>query len=112
MIEARIRVEDIGDLVVSAPAEVHLTTYKRLYVPTLHGRVTTISADRLTDARTGAGYFLVQVVIDPAELSAQSMVALYPGTPAQAMITTQKRSALEYLLRPLFASFDGAFRQN
>jgi hypothetical protein len=32
--------------------------------------------------------------------------------PAQVMVTTRKRSALEYLVGPLFAAYDGAFRQN
>jgi membrane fusion protein, epimerase transport system len=112
VVEARVRVEDISDVLLGSSAEVHLTTYKRLYVPTLYGTVNTISADRLTDPRTGAAYFLAQVMVDPEELSGPSTPSLYPGMPAQVMITTQKRSALEYLLGPLFASFDGAFRQN
>ena len=112
VVEARVRVEDISDVQLGSPAEVHLTTYKRLYVPTLYGTVNTISADRLTDPRTGAAYFLAQVMVDPDGLSGPSTPSLYPGMPAQVMITTQKRSALEYLLGPLFASFDGAFRQN
>lgn len=112
VVEARVRVEDISDVQLGSSAEVHLTTYKRLYVPTLYGTVNTISADRLTDPRTGAAYFLAQVMVDPEELSGPGTPSLYPGMPAQVMITTQKRSALEYLLGPLFASFDGAFRQN
>jgi len=112
VVQARIRVEDISDLSIGAAAEVHLTTYKRLYVPTLKGKVATISADRLTDERTGAVYYMAQVVVDPEELAKQTEITLYPGMAAQVMVTTEKRTALEYLVGPLFSSFDGAFRQN
>lgn len=112
VLEARIRVEDISDLKLGAPAEIHFTTYKRMYVPTMRGKVTTISADRLTDERSGAAYYVAQVVVDPADLAKSRDISLYPGMPAQVMVTTKKRSALEYLVGPLFASFDNAFRQD
>jgi multidrug efflux pump subunit AcrA (membrane-fusion protein) len=83
-----------------------------MYVPMVRGKVTTVSADRLTDERTGGAYYLAQVVADPADLATSRDISLYPGMPAQVMVTTRKRSALEYLVGPLFAAYDGAFRQN
>jgi epimerase transport system membrane fusion protein len=112
VIETRLRVEDISDLQPGASAEVHFTTYQRLYVPMMHAKVSKVSADRLTDERTGTAYYLAQVIVDPDDLRKNADVRLYPGMPAQVMITTQKRSALEYLVGPLFASFDTAFRQH
>ena len=112
VVEAKIRVEDISDLRLGADAEIHFTTYKRMYVPTMRGKVTTVSADRLTDERTGVAYYVAQVVVDPADLTRNREISLYPGMPAQVMVTTKKRSALEYLVGPLFAAFDNAFRQD
>jgi membrane fusion protein, epimerase transport system len=111
VISTRFRVEDIADLQVGSAAEVHFTSMTRLYVPVLHGRVALISADRLTDDRTGVNYYRGEVVIDGAELAANPAVQLYPGMPATVMVTTQTRSALEYLLGPIVAAFDSAFRQ-
>ncbi|MEO6394931.1 MAG: HlyD family type I secretion periplasmic adaptor subunit [Devosia sp.] len=112
VIDARVRVDDISDLKMGADAEVHLTSYRQIYVPVMRGEVTNISADRLTDARTGMGYYVAQIVVDPADIAANQNIVLYPGMPAQVMIITERRSALEYLVGPLFAAFGGAFRQN
>jgi epimerase transport system membrane fusion protein len=111
VIEARVNVADISDLRLGSDAEVHFTTYQRLYVPMMRAKVTTVSADRLTDDRTGTAYYLAQLIVDPDDLRKNADVRLYPGMPAQVMITTQKRSALDYIVGPLFASFDNAFRQ-
>ena len=53
VVEAHISVADISDLRVGSDAEVHFTTYQHLYVPMMRAKVETVSADRLTDDRTG-----------------------------------------------------------
>jgi epimerase transport system membrane fusion protein len=70
-----------------------------------------ISADRLTNEKTGVPCFLVQVAVNPDDLAASPEIQLYPGMPATVMITTRERTALDYLVDPLVASFDQAFRQ-
>lgn len=112
VIDARVRVEDITDLRVGARAEVHFTSYARLYVPVMHGTVTTVSADRLKDERTGVAFYRALISVDEADLKQANAISMYPGMPASVMIITQSRSALEYLISPLLASFDSAFRQN
>ncbi len=39
--------------------------YKQRLLPVIHGTVTTISADRLTDERTGFAYYSASVEVDP-----------------------------------------------
>jgi len=48
---------------------------------------------------------------DEAELARLPQVKLYPGMPATVMITTEARTAFEYFLGPLVASFNKSFRQ-
>lgn len=112
VVTTKLNVQDIADVSPGASAELHFTSTKRMYVPMMRGKVQTISADRLTDDRTGLAYYQAQVVVDPQEVKQSTDIALYPGMPAQVMIVTKQRSALEYLLGPLFASLDGSFRQN
>jgi membrane fusion protein, epimerase transport system len=38
-------------------------------------------------------------------------VKLYPGMAVTVMVPTEERTALDYLLGPVMASFDQAFRQ-
>lgn len=111
VVEARVRVEDITELATGAAAEVHLANLRHLYVPTLHGKVVSVSADRLTDQRTGLAYYSAEIEIDPQELATRKDVTLYPGMQAQVMVVTERRTALEYLLSPLIAALDSAFRQ-
>ncbi len=111
VVEAQIAVDDIADLHPGMAAEVHFTAYKQRLTPLIHGKVTEISADRLTDPRTGAAYYTAIIGVDPQELAATPEIRLYPGMPATVMITTEKRTAFEYLVGPLVASLDRSFRQ-
>lgn len=111
VVEARIAVNDIADLHPGMEAEVHLTSYKQRLIPVIHGTVTQVSADRLTDERLGHAYYVAEVTVDPQELAASPQIQLYPGMPATVMVTTRERSALDYLVGPFVASFDRSFRQ-
>ena len=75
------------------------------------GDVMHVSADRLTDAKTGNAYYVAQVRPDLAEVAALPGVQLYPGMPASVMIPTRSRTALDYIVGPLTESFHHAFRQ-
>lgn len=110
-IEAQIAVEDISDIRPNMRAEVHLTAYKQRIVPIIHGDVTQISADRLTDPKTNNPYYVAFVQIDRDELAAMPNIKLYPGMPATVMIPTIQRTAFEYIVGPLVMSFNHAFRQ-
>ncbi len=111
IIEARIQPSDIDDVYAGMSAEVQLTAYKRRVVPTVDGVLTWVSADRLTDDRSGEAYYVAYVEIDPESLAEVGEIRLYPGMPAQVMIATGARTAFDYLLSPLTSSFDRAFRE-
>jgi multidrug efflux pump subunit AcrA (membrane-fusion protein) len=73
--------------------------------------VQSVSADRLTDERTGATYFLARIEIDDALDEVVNAARLTPGMPAQVMIVTGRRTPLEYLFAPLTQSFERALRE-
>jgi HlyD family type I secretion membrane fusion protein len=110
-VEARVAVDDISDVHPGMSAEVHLTAYKQRITPVIHGNVTDVSADRLTDERTGAPYYSALVQVDQDELKKLPNIQLYPGMPASVQIPTVHRTAFDYLVGPLTASFSTAFRQ-
>ncbi len=110
-VEAQVAVEEISDVHPGMQAELHLTAYKQRIVPTIHGEVIQVSADRLTDPKTNNSYFVASIRPDIAELARLPGVHLYPGMPATVMIPTQSRTALDYILGPLTMSFQHAFRQ-
>jgi HlyD family type I secretion membrane fusion protein len=110
-IEAQVAVNEISDVHPGMAAEVHLTAYNQRVVPTLHGTVAQVSADRLVDAKTGAPYYLAIVRPDMDELAHLDGVHLYPGMPATVMLPTESRTALQYVVGPLADSFNHAFKQ-
>jgi len=111
IIEAQVAVEDISDVHPDMRAEVHLTAYKQRTIPIVHGEVMEVSADRLTDQKTGNPYFIASIRIDADELAALPNIRLYPGMPANVNIPTTELTALDYLIGPLVMSFNHAFRQ-
>ncbi len=112
LVEAEIAVEDIAQLRTGMAAEIRFAAHKQTVAPLLHGTVTDISADRLVDAHSGRPFYKAAVTVDPIEFGANPAIDLYPGMPATVMVTTEERTAFQYLVGPLFASFDHAFRQN
>lgn len=110
-VESRVAVEDIADVHPGMRAEIHLTAYKQRITPVIHGIVTEVSADRLTDERTGAPYYNAIVQVDQQELKKLPSIQLYPGMPAMVQIPTVHRTAFDYLVGPLAASLSTAFRQ-
>jgi HlyD family type I secretion membrane fusion protein len=110
-IEAQVAVEDISDVRRGMRAEIHLTAFKQRIVPTLQGEVVQVSADRLSDPKTGAPFYVATIKPNPAELAALQGVELYPGMPATVMLPTDSRTAFEYLVGPLSSSFQHAFKQ-
>ena len=111
VVEGQVKPEDIEGLQPGLPAEVHLSAYKQRNVPKIRGTVTKVSADRLTDQKTGAPYYQIQVALDQDELQAHPSVQLQPGMPAEISVPTKERTALDYLMAPLTAGFNRALRE-
>jgi HlyD family secretion protein len=85
-------------------------------MPMLEGEVERISADRFVDERSGEAYFLARVAVAQSELERLSEHSpdsgqLRPGLPAQVVVPTRSRTALQYLLEPLNQSLWRSFRE-
>jgi HlyD family type I secretion membrane fusion protein len=110
-VEVQIAVEDISDVHPGSRAELHLTAYKQRIVPTIHGEVVNVSADRLTDPKTNNSYFVASIRPDFGELAALPGIRLDAGMPATVIVPTESRTAFDYIVGPLMMSFKQAFRQ-
>lgn len=104
IIEAQVRPQDADDLVPGQRTEVRVTAFGGRNLPIVYGEVQQISADRFTDERSGEGYFLTRIIVPPDEQARLTEAAgreLRAGLPAQVVVPTRKRTALQYLLEPL-----------
>jgi HlyD family type I secretion membrane fusion protein len=111
VVEAQIAPEDISEVHPNMAADIHLTAYKQRITPVVRGKVIQVSADRLTDNRTGNAYYTAMIEVDEQELSKIPGVKLYPGMPATIMVPTIERTAFDYIVGPFVMSFTKAFRQ-
>lgn len=117
IVEAHVRPEDADDVHPGLESEVRITAFSGRSMPMLTGEVERISADRFTDERSGAAYFLARVSVPQPELQRladdpRTRAQVRPGLPAQVVIPTRKRTALQYLLEPLNQTLWGSFRES
>ena len=98
IVEARIRPEDINNVHIGSDAEIRLTAYKQRTTPLVAGRISYVSGDRLVDTEKNAAYYVAQIQVPPANLGELRMQA---GMPAEVYITTDERTALDYLVAPV-----------
>lgn len=112
VVSARIRPQDVNDVRIGMKAKVHLSAFNQGKVDPVEGEVFTVSADQLTDERTGVGYFQVEIRIPPEQLkSLPRGVALTPGMPADVAIQTGSRSVLDYIISPLTDTIEDALKE-
>ncbi len=111
IVEARVKPHDIDIVYAGLRAQVRLTAYKRRSTPMVYGHVIHVSADRFIDDHSGAAYYLAKIEVDPSSLALLDGVKLYPGMPADVMIETGQRTALEYMISPITNSVNRAFRE-
>jgi len=112
VVEARVRPLDIDIVRTGLPAIVRLVAFKQRSTPTLGGTVIRVSADALSDQRTGEIYFLASVEVPLEELARVPHVELYPGMPVDVAIVTGERTLFAYLAQPFTDSLAHAFRED
>ncbi len=114
IIEAQVRPQDADDLAPGQRTEVRVTAFGGRSLPIVYGSVRQVSADRFTDERNGEGYFIAQIVVAEDELARLTQAAerrLRAGLPAQVIVPTRKRTALQYVLEPLNQTFWRSLRE-
>ena len=112
LIDARVSPTDIDVVHPGLSAEVHFSSYSGRSTPRVHGRVLTVSADRLVDDHTRQPYYLARVEVDRAHLeSAAQNVHLIAGMPADVLIVAAERTMLSYLFQPLVDALWRSFRE-
>lgn len=112
LVEARLQPTDIDVIRPDLDASVRFIAYKQRTTPTVNGKVVRVSADAVSDERTGQSYYTATVEVTPDELARAPNVKLYPGMPVQIAIVTGHRTLLAYLMQPLAESMSRSFRED
>lgn len=101
VVEARVATADIEKLSVGQNTRVRLTAFDQTDVPEALGAIVGLSADSLTDERSGDQYFVARIKLDSEQPEQVRDLELIPGMPADVFVNTGSRTALSYFLQPL-----------
>lgn len=101
VIEARVSPMDIDRVHVGLVAEVRFSAFKQALVPKTIGKLIGLSADKITDERTGQPYYSAKIELTPESYVKLGNMELLPGMPADVLINTGERTVFEYLMQPI-----------
>jgi HlyD family secretion protein len=111
IVTAKILPEDIDQVHVGQMATVRISAFKLATPPELEGAITGVSADKVTDERSGVGYFSVKIKVPESERAKLGGKELTPGLPAEVLIRGESRRVITYLTQPLTDKIGLAFRE-
>jgi HlyD family secretion protein len=111
LVAARVPVTHVDEVRPGQDVRLVFSSLPASTTPELIGTVMLVSADALTDERSGTTYFRTEIALDVANLATLGDVAIMPGMPVDAFIRTGDRSPLSYLIKPFTDYFRGAFRE-
>jgi HlyD family secretion protein len=111
VIAARVNPNDIDQVEVGQQARLMFTSFSMRTTPELLGRVALVSADAFTDQATHISYYRAEIVLEPGEIDKLEGRHLIPGMPVEAYLSTEARSPMAFLVKPLTDYFQRAFRE-
>ena len=112
VVEAQLPPQYIDRVHAQLPADVHFDAYVSLANrPVLAGEVQVVSADVMTDPRSGVPFYALRVTIPAEETGKMRHLKLYPGMQCTVMVKTGERSFLNYLMRPILRRFTSALSE-
>lgn len=115
IIEAKVKPADIAFIKPGLPAAIKLDAYDYAIYGRLHGKVSYISADTMSeDGKSNEQpYYRVQVKTSSKNLvgANQQKIAIQPGMTATVEINTGQRTVLRYLTKPITKTFAEALSE-
>lgn len=112
VVEAYVHPEDIDKVQPGETAEVRFSAFSTRTTPSVEGTVEVVSADVLSDPQGKQSYYLARIVIAEDQIARLGSARLVPGMPAEVIVNTGHRTALEYLLKPVVDMFARSFKED
>lgn len=112
VVEAQISPRDVDQVHQNQRVLLQMSAFNTRTTPEVEGVVETVSANRITDPRNGASYYIVRIRPNPQSLTKAGNLELRAGMPVEAFIQTGERSLMAYITKPLMDQLRRAFREN
>ncbi len=123
IVMARIAPIHVDQISPGQEAVLRFSAFQMHRTPEFPGRVVRVSADAISDPKTGQSWYEVELGLAPAEGGAgggnplrdraqlPGGAVLAPGMPVEVHIRTGARSVLSYLAKPIADFFERAMRE-
>ena len=113
LINSKVAPSDIDQIFFGQKTRIRFDSFDQHTTPEITGHVIFIAADSSKESGgKGEKYFQVKVSLEPAELEKITSAEIGSGLPVSTMFTTNERTLMNYLMKPLSAQFFSAFREN
>ena len=99
--EGELPVNLVDKVKEGLPVEMMFTAFNQNSTPHIPGKLTFISADRLTNEHTGQPYYRVRAKVTPEGMKMLAHLDVKPGMPVEVFIDAGQRSLMSYLLKPV-----------
>ncbi len=101
VIEGQVPVHLIDRVHAGLEVDLIFSAFNQNKTPHIDGEVTQVSADRLTDERTGMPYYQLKAKVKPESMQLLANHQIRAGMPVEIFVKTGERSLMNYLLRPI-----------
>ena len=110
-IEVRLTPVSIDQVAVGQPARLRFSAFNQRTTPELKGEVVHVSPATSRDPATGETYYLGDISVPAEELAKLGDGVLLPGMPVEVYVSTEERTAMSYLAKPLTDQFNRALKE-
>jgi len=100
VITGQVPVHLIDKVHIGLDVDLIFTALNQKKTPNIPGTVTQVSADRLTDERTGIPYYNIKAKVTPEGMKQLSDQQIRAGMPVEIFIKTGERSLMSYIFKP------------
>jgi HlyD family secretion protein len=111
VLQAQVSPQDIEQVHVGQNAIVRFSALHDRFTPEIDAEVVNVAADTSQIDRNTPPYYPVRLALDAGDLEKLGAHKLKPGMPAEALIRTDERTPLSYLLKPLMDQVAHTFRE-
>ncbi|MDU0340478.1 HlyD family type I secretion periplasmic adaptor subunit [Bosea rubneri] len=109
-VEVRVAPADIDQVHVGQSARMRFSAFNRNTTPEVSGKLVHISPATSKDSASGQSFYVGEIHIEDAAIALGDR-RLLPGMPVEVFISTEERTALSYLFKPLTDHAARMFRE-
>ncbi len=110
-VRVRIDATQVDRVATGQIVTLRFSSFDARNTPEILGEVARVSPDVFTDEVTGLSYYLAEVVLPEEQRTRLGDNELLPGMPVEALIQTDFRTPISYLVKPFSDYFTRALRE-